>query len=84
MTTEVSKPELLSKPVGRRSLLRSGAAIAATVTLPNLMARQAKAMGPIASPYGAPVPTADQNTGLKLISLPPGFKYGHLAGPETP
>ncbi len=61
--------------VDRRSLLRHGAAIAATMTLPNLMARRAMALGPIPSPYGAPVPTADQNTGLNLIQLPPGFKY---------
>src|SRR5262245_24048435 len=64
-----------SAKIDRRSLLRHGAAIAAAVTLPNLMSRQAKALGPIASPYGAPVPTADENTGLDLLQLPPGFKY---------
>ena len=59
----------------RRSLLRHGAAVAAAVTLPNLMSRQAMALGPIASPYGAIAPTADQNTGLNLLQLPSGFKY---------
>jgi hypothetical protein len=39
------------------------------------MSRQAKALGPIASPYGAIAPTADENTGLNLLQLPPGFKY---------
>src|ERR1700752_2953694 len=74
MSSNEEKASSVSK-IDRRSVLRHGAAIAATMTLPNLMARQAMALGPIPSPYGAPVPTADQNTGLELIQLPPGFKY---------
>jgi uncharacterized protein len=61
--------------LNRRSLFQHGAAIAAAVTLPNLMSRQAMALGPIVSPYGAVAPTADQNTGLNLLQLPSGFKY---------
>jgi hypothetical protein len=65
--------------VDRRAFLRGGAALfggaALAMPLQALMQRQAKALGPIPSPYGAPVPTPDQSTGLNLISLPPGFSY---------
>ena len=74
MSSKLEKESRVSG-IDRRSLLRHGAAIAAAMTLPNLMARQARALGPIASPYGAPVPTADESTGLNLLQLPPGFKY---------
>jgi secreted PhoX family phosphatase len=72
-----SSPEksFLARPMGRRNFLGGTAAAAtAAVALQNFMARRANA-GPIVSPYGAPVPTADMNTGLDLLKLPPGFEY---------
>jgi secreted PhoX family phosphatase len=62
----------------RRAFLRGGAAtlsaLALSWPLQELMKRQAYGAA-IASPYGAPVPTLDQVTGLPLIALPPGFRY---------
>jgi uncharacterized protein len=64
----------------RRTFLKGGAllfgGLALSWPLQQFMARKAYAAStPIASPYGAPVPTADNATGLNLIKLPPGFEY---------
>lgn len=32
-------------------------------------------VGAVACPYGEPVPTLDESTGLALLGLPPGFSY---------
>lgn len=32
-------------------------------------------IGVVPSPYGEPVPTLDETTGLPLLGLPPGFRY---------
>jgi hypothetical protein len=78
---------ILTQPIGRRKFLGGSAAAAtAAVTLQNFMARPAHALGPIPSPYGAPVLTADMNTGLDLLKLPPGFDYwsfGWTGDPPT-
>ena len=99
-------PALLDAPMDRRSLLKGGtaavssAAIAGTLQL--FMARRAEAAGgfggptaPVPCPYGDPVPTKDEVTGLPLIGLPPGFRYWshgwtgdrilpHIPNPLTP
>ena len=47
----------------------------------SLLAREARAgrpraaESPVANPYGEPVPTLDQSTGLALLALPPDFTY---------
>ena len=43
---QLKQDQPLSFDVDRRSLLRHGAAVAAALTLPNFMTRQAKALGP--------------------------------------
>lgn len=64
----------------RRAFIQGGTAIMATAAvagpLQSLMARRARGESvAVASPYGDPVPTADKETGLELLKLPPGFKY---------
>nr|WP_259372726.1 PhoX family protein [Schlegelella koreensis] len=73
----------------RRDLLKGGgaalaaafggpiAALAARVAeaAPGDACQAATASALLDSPYGAPVPTPDQTTGLALIELPPGFTY---------
>jgi uncharacterized protein len=72
----------------RRSFLRGSAAVASAAavasTLQMFMVRRAEASerrgfgGPttvVPTPYGAPVPTIDESTGLALLGLPPGFRY---------
>lgn len=64
----------------RRTFLKGGAllfgGLALSWPLQQFMARRAYAAStPIASPYGDPVPTPDNATGLNLIKLPPGFEY---------
>lgn len=72
--------------VDRRSFMRGTAAAVSAATIASTFqlfgARRAEAshfgrlqrrMGPC--PYGEPVPTSDQVTGLPLLGLPPGFKY---------
>ncbi|MBX5460955.1 MAG: DUF839 domain-containing protein [Steroidobacteraceae bacterium] len=90
----------------RRSFLRGGAAAisAATIasTLQMSMIRSAEASNSgrrrrrVRCPYGDPVPTLDEVTGLPLIGLPPGFRYwshgwtgdpifpDYAGGPVTP
>jgi uncharacterized protein len=72
--------------VDRRSFLRGGAAAVSSAaivgTLGMFHERKAHAHGipaqaprRIVSPYGEPIPTVDETTGLKLIGLPPDFRY---------
>ena len=70
--------------LSRRSFLRSGMlATAAVSPLAPLLLRGAAAnpngIGPVASPYGTPVPTPDLATGLPLLHLPPDFRYTSLS-----
>jgi uncharacterized protein len=62
----------------RRAFLRGGAvalgALALSFPLQEFMRRRAYGAA-IPSPYGDPVPTPDQVTGLELLALPPGFRY---------
>lgn len=74
-----------TESIDRRSFLKSGAAIvsaaAIATTLQMSMIRSAEAHGhgrrkrKVRCPYGDPVPTYDEVTGLPLIGLPPGFRY---------
>ena len=77
--TPATGPDRYATCVDRRAFLRGGAALfggaALAGPLQGLMARQAMAAGPIASPYGPIAPVADENTGLELLQLPEGFKY---------
>ncbi len=76
---------VLDAPVNRRSFLRGSAAVAGSVaiasTLQMFMARNAHAAAfggttrVVPTPYGQPVPTIDETTGLALLGLPPGFRY---------
>jgi uncharacterized protein len=66
----------------RRTLLRSGAAVASASALAGplfgLFARQVQAktrLDTIAGPYGPLAPVSDQTTGLPLLQLPRGFSY---------
>jgi secreted PhoX family phosphatase len=64
----------------RRAFLRGGAALvggmAVTASLQSLTPKAFASNGGLApSPYGPPVPTVDEATGLRLISLPHGFRY---------
>ena len=64
----------------RRAFIQGGTAIMATLAvaapLRNMMEREASGANiSVTSPYGEPVPTADQATGLELLKLPPGFRY---------
>jgi uncharacterized protein len=70
--------------VDRRAFLRGGAALiggaAIAGSLQMFAARRAHAQGwsallCVTCPYGDPVPTRDEVTGLPLIGLPPGFRY---------
>ena len=69
--------------LGRREFLSGSVKLAGSVAIANVLqtlhARKARASTPlayqVANPYGDPVPTADEVTGLPLIGLPPGFRY---------
>lgn len=72
--------------VDRRSFLRSSAAVVSSAAIVGTLGmfherkvhahgRPTQPPGPIASPYGEPIPTVDETTGLKLIGLPPDFRY---------
>lgn len=73
----------------RRALLRGstqvGTIAALGGVLGGLMSRQAFAAGgtgqlePVAGPYGALFPVADQETGLELLKLPRGFTYRSMS-----
>ncbi len=74
----------LERAMNRRSFVRGGATLFGTAaiagSLSMLMTRQARAQGirsatQVPCPYGTPVPTLDEVTGLPLIALPPGFRY---------
>jgi secreted PhoX family phosphatase len=75
-------------PISRRSFLHGAAATVGTAGIPAafqaLFARTAQAgrpravTSPVANPYGEPVPTIDQATGLPLLDLPPDFTYRSL------
>lgn len=75
----------LAKPVDRRSFLAGGAAlfggavIASTLQMSMIRSAEAKSRGrprgKVPCPYGDPVPTLDESTGLPLLGLPPGFRY---------
>lgn len=82
--TSPAAQRVLETAMDRRSFMRGSAtmlgsaAIAGSLSM--LMARQARAQGipsatSVPCPYGAPVPTLDEVTGLPLIGLPPGFRY---------
>jgi uncharacterized protein len=75
----------------RRELLRGAAGGAACAAFPlaieALLARQANAgtrRALVGNPYGDPVPTLDQTTGLPLLRLPPGFTYRTFAWTGDP
>lgn len=73
----------------RRTFLKGGAllfgGLAMSWPLQQFMARRAYAAStPIDGPYGTPVPTADNATGLNLIKLPPGFEYWSLGWTGDP
>lgn len=90
--------------VDRRSFLGGAAAVVSSAGLVGSLelfyARKAQAKGARdwyeSNPYGDPVPTVDETTGLRLIGLPPGFRYwsfgwtadpifpGLSGGPPTP
>jgi secreted PhoX family phosphatase len=82
--------------LSRRELLRGAAAGAAwmgaaagfPVAIQSLLASQANAGRirslDVANPYGDPVPTPDQTTGLPLLRLPPGFTYRTFAWTGDP
>ena len=83
---ERNVPDSGDGQLDRRSFLRSTAAVVSSAaivgTLEMFHARKVHAHGrptlppgPIESPYGAPVPTVDETTGLPLIGLPPDFRY---------
>src|SRR5262245_29058498 len=73
--------------VTRRELLRGAAAGLGAAAFPTaisaLLARQANAgrirANDFTSPYGEPVATPDQTTGLPLLRVPPGFTYRTFA-----
>lgn len=77
--------DVFASCVDRRTFMRGGAAtvgaVAVASTLQMFAARSAEAQSfgkaPRAKrcPYGDPVPTLDEVTGLPLIGLPPGFRY---------
>jgi len=76
---------LLDSGMDRRSFMRGSAAVLGSAAIANtlgmLMSRQARAatlggnLTATSCPYGEPVPTLDEVTGLPLIGLPPGFRY---------
>ena len=84
--------------MGGAAALASSTAIVGSLEL--FHARKAHAAGAQdwyeGNPYGDPVPTVDETTGLALIGLPPGFRYWSFgwtgdalfkdlaAGPATP
>ncbi len=73
------RSKLFASCVDRRAFLRGGAGLigglAIATTLQGLFPQRANACVQVTGPYGAPVPTADQATGLNLLQLPPGFSY---------
>jgi secreted PhoX family phosphatase len=83
--TDDVAPTLLPESVNRRSFLRGGAtvisaaAIASTLNMSMIRSAEAQTHGrykrKVPCPYGDPVPTLDEVTGLPLIGLPPGFRY---------
>lgn len=98
-------PQPLEVPaIDRRSFLGGAAAVVTSASLIGSLqlfhARKAHAKGwkdwQEGNPYGDPVPTLDETTGLPLIGLPPGFRYysfgwtgdpifpGLTDGPATP
>src|SRR5690606_7463733 len=72
-----------SGAVNRRSFLRGTAAAVSSAAIVGALqmfqSRKADAKGwrdwYEGNPYGDPVPTLDEVTGLPLIGLPPGFRY---------
>jgi uncharacterized protein len=84
-STEGVAAKPLRDTVNRRSFLRNGAAvlsaaaIASTLNMSMIRSAEAQSHGRIKRkvrcPYGDPVPTLDEVTGLPLIGLPPGFRY---------
>ncbi len=102
--TEASDPVALPDGVNRRQFMRTSAAVVSSAaiagTLELFHARKASANHrrhyKTRCPYGDPEPTVDQSTGLKLIGLPPGFRYWSFGwtgdpifehfpgGPKTP
>jgi secreted PhoX family phosphatase len=64
--------------IDRRVFLRRGAMGAGALwamSLGELGARRHYGSTGVASPYGDPVVALDENTGLPLLKLPPGFRY---------
>jgi secreted PhoX family phosphatase len=82
-STTLSETTPAGESVDRRDFLRGSAAVASSIaiagTLQMFHARKAHASQPrhyyTRCPYGDPIPTADEVTGLPLIGLPPGFRY---------
>jgi secreted PhoX family phosphatase len=99
-----AQPPGAAGTLDRRSFLGSTAAVVTSAailgSLELFQARKAHAKGRQdwyeGNPYGDPVPTLDEVTGLPLIGLPPGFRYwsfgwtgdpifsGLAGGPPTP
>jgi secreted PhoX family phosphatase len=101
-----AREAVVRESVDRRSFLRGGAAVisaaAIASTLQMSMIRSAEASSfkrrrrRVRCPYGDPVPTLDEVTGLPLVGLPPGFRYwshgwtgdpifpDYAGGPVTP
>lgn len=75
--------------VGRRELLKGGAAASAGLSIPfaAIMEAQARAQtdgqgaqtAPVPSPYGPIAPVPDLETGLPLLQLPRGFSYRSMS-----
>ena len=98
------QPPAVGGALDRRSFLGSTAAVVTSATILGSLelfhARKAHAKGwqdwYEGNPYGDPIPTLDEVTGLPLIGLPPGFRYwsfgwtgdpifpGLSGGPATP
>jgi secreted PhoX family phosphatase len=78
-----AEPLIANARMDRRSFLSSTAAVAGSAAIVGSLelfhARKAHAKGAgdwyEDNAYGDPVPTVDETTGLKLIGLPPGFRY---------
>lgn len=77
----------LSSCIDRRAFLRGGAALVGAVAISsslramNIDSRGGAFSGgskcgrPTIGPYGVPVATIDESTGLRLLKVPPGFRY---------
>jgi secreted PhoX family phosphatase len=77
----------LSSCIDRRAFLRGGAALVGAVAISSSLRAMnfspqhgsnngSAACGrPTIGPYGAPVATIDEATGLRLLRVPPGFRY---------